>query len=51
MLEDLLDHLFVLYKSEDSHLSLTPSDRLRTRLGEVKGSTFPVQVGDRLLFF
>jgi hypothetical protein len=39
MLENLLDHLFVLDKSEDSHLTLTPFDRLRTGLGQVRGST------------
>jgi len=49
--QDGLDDLLVFNERQDPHDSPTPFDRLRTGFGQVRGSTFPDQVGDRLRFF
>jgi len=50
MLENLFDHLLIFDQSDDSHLTLAPFDRLRTGLGQLRGSLFPDQVQDGLQF-
>jgi len=48
-LEDLFYDVFGLNESDDGHRPMASFDRLRTGLGQVRGSTFPDQVRDRLL--